>query len=61
MKTLELNQMELVEGGSCGSATASGIVSLGSVAFSLLGGPIGFGIAVIGFGLALYNQAEACQ
>jgi hypothetical protein len=61
MKTLQLNDMENVQGRSCATASAALGVSVTALGFSLLGGPIGFGFGVVGLGFALYNQAEACR
>ncbi len=59
MKTLELKQMEMLNGGNCATGAASILVSSGSlIAIGLATGPIGWlglSLALAGFALANYE------
>ena len=57
MKTLNLNEMESIHAGSCGSSIAS--LSLAYAGAFLITGPIGAGLFVVAF--ASYNAVSACR
>ncbi|WP_336128011.1 hypothetical protein [Mesoflavibacter sp. CH_XMU1422-2] len=67
MKTLELNQMEQIEGGgalTCATFGASGAaIVIGAAEVLAFTGPIGWGVAALGlsifaFGAALYEYGD---
>ena len=60
MKSLELNEMENLQGGSCETSTASVVLASASAiyAITMATGPIGWlfvGVALVGTSLAHYN------
>jgi len=56
MRTLEMSEMEMIEGGQCGGQAASFAGSSISIVYATLAaGPIGFGFSVVMFGISLYN------
>ena len=59
MKTLDLQQMESIDGGSCGTSIAS--LSLSYAGAFLITGPLGAGLFVVAFAFASYNAVSACR
>ena len=57
MKTLELNRMEIIDGGGpCdGQIAAFALANVSVVAATLAGGPFGFALATASFMVALTN------
>ncbi len=59
MKSLDLNQMETFEGGSCGSSALGLAITFGG-AF-LVATPIGAAVFAAAFIIGSYNLSQACQ
>ena len=64
MQTMTHEEMAQLSGGletACATYTGLWAVAEAGVVLGLMTGGIGFGIAVIGMGAALYSMMEACS
>ena len=63
MKNLELNQMEIIQGGNeCAGAIVTAGIGISSIlAAGILGGPIGLSIACAGFMWGVFSNQGACS